>query len=188
MFNKSFIMNRKRKTLLWISGAATLAICAVMNLWLIPAIEGGYLIDQTQGVRCFDMQSLGYSVETANRFLAQLTEEGRDLYLHVQLPLDFFYPVAYGTFFTLLICALKKKISPLATIPLLLMLFDYAENICSIVMLRRMTATKALAGFASTMTVTKSLLLTATALVCIVLLASSAVKRIHSGKLSEKQT
>lgn len=171
---------KKIRALLWISGAATLIICAVMNLWLIPAIESG-----TEGIRCFDMQSLGYSADTANRFLSLLGEKGRNIYLHAQLPLDFFYPIAYGTFFSLLMRVLKKNKPFLVAFPALLMLFDYAENVCSIIMLREMSASKVLAGFAAAMTVVKSLLLSLVAIICIVLVGLYLMERIRGRRTKE---
>ena len=167
-------MERTKRTrlILIVSGALTAVICLVMNLWLIPEIE-----KTTEGLRCFDMNSFGYTHEQAQRFLSLLGDRGRDLYLHVQLPLDFVYPAAYTAFFITAMRALNKKKTPLWLLPAALMLSDVIENVCSIVMLRTMTVSPALAGFASAVTVVKSVLMTAVFVLLAVLLVLWLVKR-----------
>ena len=164
--------NKKRTALLIVSGALTAIICVVMNFILIPIIE-----ETTEGLRCFDMNSMGYTFDQAKQFLSLLSERGRDVYLHIQLPLDFFYPVAYTAFFMLAITALRGKPTPLLALPAALAASDYIENICSIKMLRAMDVTPALAGFASAVTVVKSALMTATFILLAVLLIVWLVKR-----------
>ena len=148
--------SKQIKILLWTSGVLTAAICIVMNTVLIPMIEAS-----TEGIRCFDMQSTGYTYETAKRFLELLSEQGRSTYLHVQLPLDFLYPVAYTAFFMAALKVLSGKAWPLI-VPGALAACDVAENVCSILMLRAMDVTPGLAAFASAVTVAKSALMTLT--------------------------
>lgn len=148
-----------------ISGALAVVICAVMNCYLIPQIEAS-----TQGIRCFDMNATGYTFEQAQRFLTLLSDEGRDVYLHSQLPLDFVYPVAYGVFFVLLIAALCGKFSVVCFFPILLAVCDYCENICTIQMLRAESLSQSLASFASFMTVCKSALMYVTFAVIVLLM------------------
>ena len=164
--------NKKRTALLIVSGALTAIICVVMNFILIPIIE-----ETTGGLRCFDMNSMGYTFDQAKQFLSLLSERGRDVYLHIQLPLDFFYPVAYTAFFMLAITAVTGKRSPLLALPAALAVSDYIENICSVKMLRDMDVSAALAKFASTVTVIKSALMTATFILLAVLLIVWFVKR-----------
>jgi hypothetical protein len=165
-------MKKNQKTLLWISGGLTAAICLVMNLVLIPMIE-----KNTAGLRCFDMNSFGYTFEQAKQFLTLLDGDARNLYLHVQLPLDFIYPVAYTAFFMLAITALRGKASPLLALPGALAVSDYIENVCSIKMLREMDVTPELAKFASAVTVTKSLLMDLVFVLLAVLFIMWLVKR-----------
>lgn len=160
------------KTALIVSGAVTALICGVMNLWLLPAIEA-----TTEGLRCFDMNSFGYTAGQAQRFLSLLSERGRDLYLRVQLPLDFIYPIAYGAFFMLAIRALKGKRSAWFALPAALAAADYTENVCSVIMLQKMEAAPALARFASAVTVLKSGLMAAAFLLLAVLLVIWLVKK-----------
>lgn len=140
------------KILLWISGAGTALICLIMNFILIPEIESS-----TNGIRCFDM-NFAYSYETAKKFLSLLSQEGRNVYLNVQLPLDFIYPIFYCVFFSLLIIKLCGKIS-FCTFPLLLAVLDYAENVCTIIMLKAETLSPAIVSFASKITTLKTILL-----------------------------
>ena len=164
--------NKKTVTiLLIISGALTLAICAVMNLYLIPAIESS-----TQGIRCFDM-NFGYSYETAARFVSLLSEEGRGIYLTRQLPLDFFYPVAYGVFFALLLAKLSGK-KALAVLPVLLALCDYCENVCVYKMLTLDPLPRTLVSVASVATVAKTILM----YLCFLLILALLIKRFITKK------
>ncbi len=163
---------KKLKTALIVSGVLTAAICGVMNFYLIPLIE-----QTTEGLRCFDMNSTGYTLEQAQRFLALLGERGRNIYLHAQLPLDLFYPVAYTAFFVSAIYALRGKASALFALPAALALCDYTENVCSIIMLRAMEVSAGLARFASTVTVLKSALMAAVFLLLAVLFIRWLIKR-----------
>jgi len=142
-----------RKWLTIISGALTAAICAVMNLMLIPQIEAG-----TGGIRCFDM-NFAYNYETAKQFLGLLTDEGRQIYLGRQLPLDFVYPVAYGLFFGLLIYTLSRGRKALLIFPALLVAADYIENICVMQMLKSADISRTLVSIASIATAAKTILM-----------------------------
>lgn len=165
--------SEKTKTVLLIlSGIATLGICGVMNLYLIPLIER-----TTNGIRMFDMQSFGYTYDTAKEFVSLLSEQGRDTFLHRQLPLDFFYPVAYGAFFMLALHKLTPGKKGLLILPAALMLCDYAENIGSIVMLKTdFSAAAAHAGCA--FTVAKTLLMYAVIALILILF----FKKIRKGR------
>lgn len=152
------------KTALIVSGALTLIICGVMNLYLIPAIES-----TTQGLRIFDMCSFGYTYEDAVKMVSLLSEDGKSIYLFRQLPLDFFYPVAYMAFFSLTIIKLRKDKKILLVLPALLMLCDYTENIFSEIMLRT-DFSAGTARAASSVTVTKTILMYAVIAVILILL------------------
>ena len=173
-------MKKNQKTLLWISGGLTAAICLVMNFILIPMIE-----KSTAGLRCFDMNSFGYTFDQAKQFLTLLSENGRSIYLHVQLPLDFIYPVAYTAFFMLALTALRGKASPLLALPGALAVSDYIENVCSIKMLRAMDVTPELAKFASAVTVTKSVLMDLVFVLLAALLIVWLIKRKKKAREKE---
>lgn len=157
------------KTALIVSGALTAIICCVMNFCLIPIIESS-----TEGIRMFDMNSFGYSFETAKKFVSLLSAEGLDTYLHKQLPLDFIYPAVYLVFFSLAIIKLKGK-KFLVTFPFTLAVCDYAENIMTEIMLRTDFSEKT-AHVASIITVCKSVLMYAVFIIIIALVILRAVR------------
>lgn len=160
--------NKAIKPLLIVSGALTAVICAVMNLYLIPVIES-----TTNSIRCFDM-NFGYGFDEAVGFLSSISDKGRNVYLHIQLPLDFVYPIVYCTFFVLLIYVLEAKKSALTVLPAVLAVFDYAENICVAVMLGRGAISKTFVAFASTFTAVKTLLM----YICFAIIIILAVMKI----------
>lgn len=162
---KDFVLSKKGKTAVIISGAVTAVISLIMNLILIPKIELS-----TNGIRCFDM-NFGYSYETAKNFLSYLSESSRNIYLNIQLPLDFIYPIAYCIFFCFLIIRLTKKVNVLLAFPLLLAVFDYAENITTIVILKSAELSESLAKLGSAFTSVKTILMYAVfleILICII--------------------
>lgn len=150
------------KYALIVSGALTLVICTVMNFYLLPLIES-----TTEGIKAFDMNSFGYSFEQAKRFVSLLDERGLSFYLHVQLPLDFVYPIAYTTFFSLALLKLTKNKKYLLAFPLLLMASDYTENVFSIIMLKT-DFVSSVARTASTVTVIKTALMYITIILVLV--------------------
>ena len=171
---------KNKRSKLWLSAlilsaVLTLVICAVMNLWLIPAIE-----KNAGGLRVLDMRFY-YSEADLSAFLSGLNSAGRDIYLHRQLPLDFFYPVAYAVFFSLALTGLSgglmKRPKALIALPAALALFDYAENLCT---LRFLTAGAAApwAAVAPVCTLVKTVLMYA----CFLLLAVLAVWRLTRSK------
>lgn len=159
------------KSAIIVSGVLTIIIGGVMNLYFAPLIES-----TTQGIRMFDMQSFGYSFETAKNFVSSLSSEGRDTYLNKQLPLDFFYPAIYTIFFSLSLLKLKAK-KTLIIFTLTPMICDYCENAFSEIMLRT-DFTKTVSSIASVFTILKSLFLYAVIILVIVYF----VRWIISGK------
>ena len=157
-----------------ISGAVTAVIGIVMNAVLIPAIEAN-----TGGIRCFDM-NFAYSPETARAFLRSIRDEGRYIYLHRQLPLDFVYPVFYTLLFVSLIfllCKSKKLLPALLVLPSALALLDYAENNMSIIMLKNGIPSDSFAVIASCVTSAKTVFMYLTAAVIIILLIKALIHR-----------
>lgn len=146
-------MNKKRLVLI-IFGTFTLIITGIMNLILLPIIENG-----TSGMRFFDMNTTGYSVESCREFLASLSVQGRGMALHIQLPLDFIYPIVYTVFFVASIIALTHKKSKLTLLPVALLISDYTENICSVKILNTAIPSDMIIRFARTVTVIKNILM-----------------------------
>ena len=114
-------------------------VLLVMMLFTFPVIN-----DQI-GTKVFDLQTFGYSVSVAESIVNNLNNETTSLYLFPQLTLlDLLYPFLLALFLSSLLFRLikittsKSKIaSVLLVIPFVAMLFDYAENICIILMISK---------------------------------------------------
>ena len=164
-------MSKTRKAVLIVSGVLTAAICLVMNIVFLPHIEAG-----TEGIRCFDM-NFNYSFETAQAFINALGSDLKAYYLHVQLPLDFVYPLAYTTFFVLLMNTLTQKKSMLTALPPVLAVCDYGENIGIIRMLTTEELSPVTVSIANGFTMVKTVLLYVTILLVLVLIIRKIVKK-----------
>ena len=94
-------------------------------------------------MKLFDVSPSGYTAEHAISLLNAIGPEGRDLYLSLQLPLDFIYPGLFILSYSLLFAWLLKKNYSLESkayyalyLPILAGLFDYTENVLIIIMLK----------------------------------------------------
>lgn len=123
-------MKKKSNVPLIVSGALTVLILAVMDIFLLPAIERA-----AGGLRCFDLQTFGYGYETARAFLRALSEEGRQLYQWVQIPVDTLFLIVYTVFFVLALRRLYTS-GAVLVLPALLALADFAENTCTFAILQ----------------------------------------------------
>jgi len=164
-------------TILIITGIATVSICLAMNVFIIPKIEAG-------GDRIFDMRTLGYSVDEAKAFVKSLDQERTNIYLNVQLPLDFVFPVFYTIFFSLLWIALTKNKKLLFLTPLLAV-FDYLENSFSIVMLKNHDFSPTIAKLGSVSTIIKNVLMYVIILALLVAIIVKVVKTVKAKKTNE---
>lgn len=117
-------------------------------------------------MKLFDVSPAGYTVEYAISLLNAIGPEGRNLYLSLQLPLDFVYPglfiVSYSLLFAWLLDKnydLRSKIYYALYLPIFAGLFDYLENVLVILMLKTYPDLSAGLVFAASFaTVTKSVL------------------------------
>ena len=86
----------------------------------------------------FDMMSFGYTINDAVHILANLSQNQRLVYLFVQIPLDFIYPLSLGFFtyyaFKLMYTQLKF-LKIFLFVPFAMTFFDYFENIFVVLML-----------------------------------------------------
>jgi hypothetical protein len=101
------------------------------------------VITSAPEMKLFDVSPSGYTTEYAISLLDAIGPEGRDLYLTLQLPLDFIYPGLFILSYPLLLAwMLKKNYSRESKVyyalyfPILAGLFDYAENVFIIMMLK----------------------------------------------------
>ena len=170
-------MKQKSNAPLIVSGALTAVILAVMDIILIPAIQKA-----AGGLVCFDLQTFGYDYDTARAFMQALSEEGRQLYLYAQLPLDTVFLVVYTVFFIL---ALRRLFASKAAVvlPVLLAAADFAENTCTFLMLRDPgVLTARTAPIFGTITLCKTLLMYA---VFAVLLVGLILRFVRAKKQKE---
>lgn len=112
-------------------------VYVLMLLYTIPAVE-----EYSEGKKLFDLSLGGYSYEYARELLTVLGENGRDLYLYNQIPLDFLYPGLFAISCSLLLSWLLLKIKEpnsrlfyFCIIPVAAGAFDYAENILIVSMI-----------------------------------------------------
>ncbi|MGN0467390.1 MAG: hypothetical protein ACI4GY_01535 [Acutalibacteraceae bacterium] len=166
--------NKKAQNIILIcSGVLTMIICIVMNFIFIPKIESS-----TGDLRIFDM-TFGYTYQQAKLFVSLLLPQGRDVYLHKQLPLDFIYPIVYSAFFISVLLKLKVKNKALFALPVLLFISDYCENILSIIMLTH-SFSEVLSTFACAVTIFKTITMYLIFVIIIILIILRLVKRKQS--------
>ena len=141
----------------------TMAIYLLMLLYSIPLVESF-----APNTALFDLSPSGYSYQHALSLLEELGNEGRQIYLSRQLPLDFIYPGLFGFSYTLMLFWLFSKsvkdasrLFYLAFIPALGGLFDYLENFFIIRMINAFPdLSPGLVQVASTFTLLKSIFTT----------------------------
>lgn len=139
---------------------ATMAVYLWMLLVTIPQVQA-----YAPGKALFDLSPTGYSYQEAVSLLETLGEEGRQVYLTRQIPLDFIYPGLFAAAYSLMLAWIFQRgfseespIFLLTLIPLAGGLFDYFENIGIILMLTTFpTISSVLVTIASVFTVMKSM-------------------------------
>ena len=89
----------------------------------------------SNGLKLLDMMPLGYDLEYINTLFETLGENGRQVYLTNQLPVDMIYPFLFGISYCLLIGFFLKKLNKLDSfffylcfLPLIVGIADYLEN------------------------------------------------------------
>ncbi|MGB5608272.1 hypothetical protein [Eudoraea sp.] len=96
----------------------------------------------SSGMKLLDMMPQGYNSEYVNELFSKLGEEGREVYLYNQIPIDMIYPFLFGITYSLLIAYFLNKLDKLNTpffylclVPLIAGIADYLENLGIITML-----------------------------------------------------
>lgn len=109
-------------------------------------------------LKMFDMTKGGYDTTTAVSILESLGTAGRDMYLHVQMPIDFLYPcIMAAVYFLVLVKTSSSFRYSYYIFPILLVLLDWTENICIILMLTGHEITDRLVGISSFCTQAKAI-------------------------------
>lgn len=137
-----------------------------------------------------DMLPIGYEPDYILSLFDKLGEQGRNVYLHQQLPVDLIYPFLFSITYFLVIFYLLQKLQKLNSetyylglLPLMGGLFDYLENFVLIYMLEAYPAiTVSTIKLCAFFTVFKSMLSSISFLIIIVLV----LKLIHQKLLASK--
>lgn len=120
-----------------------------------------------EDVVMIDMMS-DYDKEEISDFFTKIKPEGREIHRHMTAVVDMIFPFAYGALFILLAAFfLKKIVGPnsnwmyLSLIPVLLMIFDFKENLNTLALLKSYPDLNGdMVDSASTITGIKSMLTT----------------------------
>jgi len=117
-------------------------------LTVIGAVAFGYsnyLFSQlTKFSATLDL-SFFYSVDFANNFFKTISSTGTSHYLYKFTTIDTIFPIFYSVFFALLVAYILKKknienskLEYLILLPFISMLFDYLENILTIILMNNL--------------------------------------------------
>ena len=142
---------------------ATMVVYLTMLNYTLPVVKSF-----AQGKTLFDLSPTGYSYEYAVSLLEALGVEGRNVYLNLQLPMDFIYPGLFAISYSLLLTwifgkgyAVDSKIFYFTVIPFFAGFFDYLENIGIIQMIKSYpNVPHELVNVSSTFTILKSVFTT----------------------------
>jgi hypothetical protein len=138
----------------------------------------GPSVTQGMTLEIFDLRMLsGYDLNDVNQFNQEISNHGKDIYLFVQIPLDFIYPLLTSLFF---FSYFKRefKHKNIAFIGFLSMIFDYAENICVIFFLTSLSLTSGFVMIGSISTILKGAFYLINYTIAIFFLARCIVKKI----------
>jgi len=96
----------------------------------------------SNGMKLLDMIPTGYNQDYVNKLFKTLGENGREIYLTNQIPVDMIYPLLFGLTYSLLLAYFLKKLNKLKSsfkylclLPIIAGIADYMENIGIITML-----------------------------------------------------
>lgn len=97
----------------------------------------------SNGMKLLDMMPTGYDLNYVNELFNALGENGREIYLTNQIPVDMIYPLLFGLTYSLLLAYFLKKLNKLKSpfaylslLPIIAGVVDYLENIGIITMLK----------------------------------------------------
>ena len=126
----TFIINNYSPKRLWIAFAATLIIMGVFAVFGSYIGVGQPIHNSEETKKILDVM-FNVSEEQMYQQLTAYGEKGRKLCLYATLIADTFFPMAFGSFFCLLLASLYKdsKYKIFIFTPILVVLFDYAENL-----------------------------------------------------------
>ena len=133
------------------------AIITVVMLGITDIYTLLTIAKEAGGIPAFDLQTFGYSKETAMQFLNNLSAEGKALFLNFQLPLDFLFAVVYTFLFLALFIRLNEIGYKLCFLPIILFCLDIIENTLSVVFLKSTSVPDMLFSIGSVVTLSKNI-------------------------------
>ena len=174
----SYPQNGSRILLFW---------CAAMLVYSLMVFGSLADIERIAGIRAFDMRPTGYSFADALALISALGEEGRRLYLTVQIPLDTVYPALLAISSASTLCWLSQSFGStarwyraVAAVAHIAAIADYAENGLIVWMLKAgLDVPQSLVSAASLATLSKSVLSTVVFTTLLIALAEFAMRRIR---------
>ena len=153
--------------------------CAAMLVYCLMVFGSLADIERITGLRAFDMRPTGYTYADALALISALGEEGRRVYLTIQIPLDTLYPALLAIASASSLHWLSQSYGSaarlyraVAIVAYLAAIADYAENLMIIwILYTGLGVPEALVTAASLASMTKSFLSTivfTTLLICLV--------------------
>ncbi len=146
------------------------------------------VMSHSGGLKILDMMPTGYDYTYVKSLMDALGEEGRNIYLYRQIPLDLIFPSLMGITFCLIIAYFLRYINKLdsrwfyvVSFPLLAGTFDYCENFGFITMLLNYPVLPdSLVTISNIFTLIKSANFTLSYVAFIVLLIIAGVKKLKT--------
>ncbi len=146
-----------------------------LYMYLVPIAA---LEEFLNGLKILDEKGSGYDVTYVKNLFATLGQEGRDLYLYKQIPVDLIFPWLYVPTLCLLMAWLLKKVNLLdrswfylCTLPIIGGIFDLLENLnVAYLLIHEQPLTSGRVALASWCTQLKWLFLTLAGLAILMLL------------------
>ena len=146
----------------------------------------------SNGMKLLDMLPTGYNQDYVNKLFKTLGENGREIYLTSQIPVDMIYPLLFGLTYSLLLAYFLKKLNILKSsfkylclLPIIAGIADYMENIGIIAMLNSYPdLTETLVNATNTFSVIKSTSTSIFFIALIVILIILGIKFIKRNKSS----
>ncbi len=161
--------------------------CAAMLVYILMVFGSLAEIERITGVMAFDMRPTGYSYADALALISALGEEGRRVYLAMQIPLDTVYPALLAISSASSLYWLSQSFGStarwyraVAALAYLAAIADYAENGLIVWMLNAgLGVPEALVTTASLASVSKSIFSTIVFATLLIALAEFAMRRMR---------
>ncbi|CUH46709.1 hypothetical protein [Ruegeria atlantica] len=161
--------------------------CAAMFVYFLMVFGSLADIERITGVRAFDMRPNGYSYADALALISALGEEGRRVYLTMQIPLDTMYPALLAISSASSLYWLSQSFGStarwyraVAAVAYLAAIADYAENGLIVWMLNAgLGVPEALVTATSLASVSKSIFSTIVYTTLLIALAEFAIRRMR---------